>query len=628
MERNNIIPKSAYLIYRQCPRYLWYHVNDRENIPEPDLRARFNFKASYFTGSLAKKCFPEGIEVNREKDTEQDNHKTLELMYLRKPLFGAGLLFKNACFFKDKSYGIYARSDVLLPAENGFAGFSGRPGVPGFLPGSIYPADTACLPDENSDSNINILKETAKPGPDCWDIIEVKITTGIKKVNIYEIAFQKYCYRAAGINIRNCYVMNINAGYMLKGDINPFELFKITEITASIEKLNLNIEKDLQNIAEIISGDYPPQINPGKFCGKPFNCPLKKKCWETVSSKSILFLYSINHKMIKKLKESNIESISDIPLNFSGINEKQKLQIEHTKNGTKYINKSAITNFLKQVSYPVFFLDFETFASPIPLIESTKPYQIIPFQFSLHVLRKPEGAIEHHCFLSDGRSDPRPALLANLRNVFGFAKNHKSFKGTVIVYDESFEHSILRDLVVFDTTHANWIFKVAGRIVDLYNPFKNFYYYNSVQGGSASVKKVLPALTKKNYDEMAISNGDIAAISFLERSNLWKETTAGIRQAVYGTKNSEGSDFGQNAREEKCCNTVENTSQNFGENPYRDNGDNENARKNAGENEATSRENEATSRETEAVRHNLLEYCKLDTEGLYYIMQELEKLII
>jgi hypothetical protein len=595
MERNNIISKSAYLIYRQCPKYLWYQINERKNIPEPDLRARFNFKASHFAGSLAKKCFPEGIEVNRGKDVEQNNLKMLELMGLRKPLFGGGLLFKNACFFKDKSYGIYARTDILLPAENGPAVFDGRFNEPELLHGSICSSDTAGLPEERSGSNINILKETSKPGPDCWDIIEVKITTGIKKVNVYEIAFQKYCYEAAGVNIRNCYVMNINAQYVLKGEIDPFKLFKITEITANIKKLNLQIEKDLQNIAEIISGDYSPPVSPGKFCGKPFNCPLKKECWESVSSKSILFLYSINHKMIKKLNESDIESISDIPLNFYGINEKQKVQIEHTKNGTKYIDKTAIANFLKQVSYPVFFLDFETFASPIPLIENTRPYQSIPFQFSLHILRKPKGQLEHNCFLSDGRSDPRPALLANLKNWFGFAKNHKSFKGTVIVYDESFERSILRDLVVFDTGHVNWIFKVADRIVDLYNPFKNFYYYNSAQKGSASVKKVLPALTKKSYDEMAISNGDIAAISFLERSHLWKETTSGLRQAAYGTKNGAGRVFDQNSRENVRINMDE---------------------------------NEITSRETEVVRLNLLEYCKLDTEGLYYIMQELEKLII
>jgi hypothetical protein len=634
MERNNIISKSAYLIYRQCPKYLWYHINDRENIPEPDLRARFNFKASYFTGSLAKKCFPEGIEAYREKDLQQNNLKTLKLMDLRKPLFGAGFYCKSACFFKDKPYAIYARTDILLPAENGPAGFSERPiGEPEVIPGSIFSSNNACLPDECPGGNTDSLKETAvpKPDPDCWDIIEVKITTGIKKINIYEMAFQKYCCQKAGINIRNCYVMNINAEYILKGEIDPYEFFKITEITSSIKKLNLNTEQDMQNIAEIISSDCPPSVNPGKFCSKPFSCPLKKKCWESVSSKSILFLYSINHKMIKKLKESGIESIGDIPLNFSGISEKQKLQIENTKNGTKYIDKGAIATFLKQVSYPVFFLDFETFASPIPLIENTRPYQIIPFQFSLHVLKKPKGAIEHHYFLSDGKSDPRPALLANLRDVFGFAKNHKSFKGTVIVYDESFEHSILRNLVVFDTGHFNWIFKVAGRIVDLYHPFKNFYYYNSVQKGSASVKKVLPALTEKSYEEMAISNGDIAAISFLERSCLWKETTSGIKQTAYGTERGTGSDFGQNALENVCLDTGgkiftdnnenESTYQNSGKNPCMDNGEDENTCQN-------NLENETINRETEAVRLNLLEYCKLDTEGLYYIMQELEKLII
>jgi Domain of unknown function(DUF2779). len=593
MERNKLISKSAYLIYKQCPKYLWYYINDGESIPEPDLTARFNFKAGHFTGSLAKKCFPEGIEIRREKDPENNHRKTLELMDLRKPLFGAGLLCKNACFFNMEPYGIYSRADILVPAENGLAGFGENSDEPGFLTNSICLTDTACSPDKPSGGII--LKETVNPGQNCWDIIEVKISTGIKKVNLYDVAFQKYCCLLAGIDIRNCYVMHINKGYTLKGEIDPFAMFKITEVTEKIEKINLQIENDLKNMAEIISGDFPPLVNPGKFCGKHFTCPLKKNCWESISSKSILFLYSINHKMIKKLNESDIEAISDIPLNFSGINEKQKVQIEQTKNSAEYINKAAIANFLKQVSYPVFFLDFETFASPIPLIENTRPYQNIPFQFSLHVLRKPKMQLEYYHFLSDGRGDPRPALLTNLRNLFGFGQRVKSFNGTVIVYDESIERSILRDLVVFDTEHVNWIFKVASRIVDLYDPFKNFYYYSPSQRGSVSVKRVLPALTKKSYDEMAISNGHIAAISFLEGSQLWKESTSGIRQAAYEAKNEADKDFDQNSQEQACKNTGE---------------------------------NEIIDEETETVRHNLLEYSKLDTEGLFHIMQELEKLII
>ncbi len=596
MEKNNIISKSAYLIYLQCPKYLWHHINDRENIPEADLRARFNFKASHFTGSLAKKCFPDGVQIDTERGKQQDNLKTLKLMNLRKPLFGAGFLCKNACFFNGQDYGIYARADILVPAENELAGFGQHYGESVILPGDACPdADTASLQDGFAESDINRSEKNAGPGEEGWDIVEVKITTGVKKINIYEIAFQRHCYRAAGINIRNCYVMNINSDYILNGEINPFELFKITEITASIEKLNLDIEKDIENIAEIISGECPPKVNPGKFCSKPFNCPLKKNCWESVSNKNILFLYSINHKMIKRLNESDIGDISDIPLDFSGINEKQRVQIENTKNGTKYIDKEAISDFLKQINYPVFFLDFETFASPIPLIENTRPYQSIPFQFSLHVLRKLKGDLEHHFFLADGISDPRPALLASLREWFGFGKSNKSFRGSVIVYDESFEHSILRDLVVFDTGHASWLFKIAARIVDLYNPFKNFYYYNSIQKGSASIKKVLPALTEKSYNEMAISNGDIAAISFLEGSNLWKEATLGISQSTYGIKNTPDVNIGQNSGENVRPNTFK---------------------------------NEFTAQNTDEVRVNLLEYCKLDTESLYYIMLALEKLII
>ena len=43
---------------------------------------------------------------------------------------------------------------------------------------------------------------------------------------------------------------------------------------------------------------------------------------------------------------------------------------------------------------------------PIPLYAGTRPYQTIPFQWSLHASGG-DGILHHRAFLADGAGDPR-----------------------------------------------------------------------------------------------------------------------------------------------------------------------------------------------------------------------------
>jgi hypothetical protein len=55
---------------------------------------------------------------------------------------------------------------------------------------------------------------------------------------------------------------------------------------------------------------------------------------------------------------------------------------------------------------------------------------------------------------------------------------------------------------------------VLERIVDLLAPFRSFDVYFPGQHGSASMKRILPALTGKNYDALAIQEGSQASEAF------------------------------------------------------------------------------------------------------------------
>jgi hypothetical protein len=46
-------------------------------------------------------------------------------------------------------------------------------------------------------------------------------------------------------------------------------------------------------------------------------------------------------------------------------------------------------------------------------------------------------------------------------------------------------------------------------------PFRDFDYYHPEQKGSVSLKSVLPAVTGRSYDDLAINNGDDASLAYL-----------------------------------------------------------------------------------------------------------------
>ena len=176
--------------------------------------------------------------------------------------------------------------------------------------------------------------------------------------------------------------------------------------------------------------------------------------------------------------------------------------------GQPHVNQHALAEFLSGLEYPLHFLDFETFGTAIPLFDSLRPYQQIPFQFSLHVVRAPGAKPEHVMFLADGRHDPRPEFMLRLRDAIART-------GSIVAFNAAFELGRLRDCCEALPNFAPWLKGVANRVVDLLNPFRSFHYYHPDQEGSASMKAVLPALTGRGYEGLAIQEGATASLEFL-----------------------------------------------------------------------------------------------------------------
>ena len=223
-------------------------------------------------------------------------------------------------------------------------------------------------------------------------------------------------------------------------------------------------------------------------CHKPYDCAFWQYCSRHLPNQSVFKLYRMNFdKKIALYKEGTItfEQLSDEPLN-----EKQRRQVECSLTGTIYINKVEVDKFLSTLSYPLYFLDFETIQPVIPEFQGTHPYQQIPFQYSLHYIEKEGGELKHKEFLGVSGEDSRRSLSEQLCNDI-------PLDACVTAYNKAFECSRLTELAETFQDLASHLLNIRDHIIDLLVPFQQGWYYVPAMGGSFSIKSVLPALSPK-----------------------------------------------------------------------------------------------------------------------------------
>jgi hypothetical protein len=309
----------------------------------------------------------------------------------------------------------------------------------------------------------------------------------------------------AGLRIRRCLVYYINNQYVRQGEIDPKQLFASSDVTSEALARQADLPGNLAAIRAVIGSKQQPDIPIGPYCDDPYECILKDLCWDFLPDQSV-FTLTRSRKGFEWLNAGILE-LKDIPLDTT-LTEPQQIQMEALRSGTTHVDRDAIKSFLQTLAYPLYFLDFETINTAIPLYDRLRPYQKLPFQYSLHIQQAPGEAPAHHGFLAEGSSDPRPTILNNLKNLLGK-------RGSIVAYNSSFEKGILRESSEAFPEFAPWYSAIEERIVDLLIPFRAFSYYNPGQRGSASLKAVLPSLTGKGYEGMPIADGGAASREYV-----------------------------------------------------------------------------------------------------------------
>lgn len=446
------ISKSQYLKGMQCPKALWYYRHRPDLMPAITSIKRYLFDTGHEVGALAQTFFKDGVEI-----TEAYNQ-------IDKAIQSTKLMVANGC-------------PVIYEATAGGSGAYSR---------------------------IDIFKKVE--GTDAWDLIEVKASTGVKDYHIDDISLQRYAFIKAGYRIRKSILMHIDNTYVRTGGIDVQQLFKLEDCTEIISADMDLVEGNVKRLIETVNGTEPV-IDIGDHCFKQFECDYLYHCWQHIPEYSVYNVFSGPKR--DDLLSQNIIDVANIP---DGVEttDRKRIDINAYKTGQEYVDVDAINNFLDTTAYPLFYLDYETIMPGIPLFDHTRPYQQIPFQFSLHVHQEKGGSLDHIEFLHTGSGDPRPSLVNTL-------VSHCGNKGSVVVYNKSFEARINEELAEAFPEHRTRLYNINERMIDLLVPFRSRYLYHPDMKGSASLKSVLPAfIPNMRYDELAIQDGDMASLSYLK----------------------------------------------------------------------------------------------------------------
>ena len=447
-----MISKSQYLKGIQCPKALWLYRKRKDLAPVVSEGKQFIFDMGHEVGELAQKYFGEGIEITEP----------------------------------------YYKIKQAIQSTNNAV----RQGVD-----LIFEA-TACS-DSGAYSRIDILKKVARS--DTWDLIEVKSSTGVKDYHVDDMALQRHAFTGAGYRIRKSILMHINNSYVRSGRLDLQGLFTLEDCTEIVKDKMEEVSAIVADLITLLNSRQEPEIEIGGHCTSPFECDYIPYCWDHIPDYSVYDIFT--GRKLDALLEDHIIDISEVPDNFD-LTDRQAVEISAYKSNKIFSDTAEIEAFLARLKYPLYYLDYETISPSVPLFDNSSPYEIIPFQFSLHVQSKKGGDLKHIEFLHTGADDPRPGFLDAL------VKSCRK-QGSVVVYNQPFEAGVNNRLARKFPAHAASLEKINDRMVDLLVPFRSRHLYHPEMKGSASLKSVLPAFVPDlTYRGLAISNGEVASITY------------------------------------------------------------------------------------------------------------------
>ena len=468
------LSKSLYTRAIQCKKALWLKKYNPKVLTPPDETALAVFETGNKVGDLACQLFPHGKEVPYSKNYD-------EMIATTKQWLDDGV--ENIYEATFNFSGILVMVDILT-IENGEV--------------SIY---------------------------------EVKSSTDVKEIYLHDVSIQYFVLQNLGFKIKSANVVHINNNYVRGDELDISQLFTIVDVTSEVEALQSNIPILLSEFETYLNDkENEPDIDIGKHCNTPYVCDAKEYCWKTqrqIPDYSIFNIFNLGSKKQIELYSRGIVNIGDIPVDFE-LTALQSQAVENYKSQTTFIDKEKIGEFVENLTYPLYHLDFETYQQAIPEYKGIKPFEQIPFQYSLHI-EYADGTLEHKEYLSQDDIDSRYELA--LRLCEDIPKDVM-----VLAYNMSFEKGVIQRLASLFPELEEHLLAINENTQDLMIPFQKKWYVTPAMQGSYSIKYVLPALVpefEKAYKELdGVQNGSQAMNTFANMSTMEEGKKQKMRKAL------------------------------------------------------------------------------------------------
>lgn len=358
-----------------------------------------------------------------------------------------------------------------------------------------------------------------------WRLVEVKSTTDVEDHHIEDVAIQHRVVSRSGVDVASVCLAHVNRNYVFDGEkIDVQRFFKIRNLTRRVEKMQPKLTFQLRSEFTVLAMQQAPDIAPGRHCTDPVTCEFYDHCNPPRSNDHIGYLPRLHASAAEELEEMGVESILDIPDDFD-LSEKQRIACTSVQTGKPWFS-AELRSELETLKYPLYFADFESVNPAIPRFSGMRPFDQLPFQWSVHVQRRPEAEPEHYEFLATDKNDPRREFITSLCDALGE-------DGSIVVY-AAFESQRLSELAMWLPEFAERIKNIQHRLWDLLPVVRNHVYHPAF-AGSYSLKAVLPALVPEmSYDGMAVANGQEAGLAWqsLVRRSFERTEYDRLRQAL------------------------------------------------------------------------------------------------
>lgn len=454
------LSKSKLMAYRQCPKRVWLEVH------HPDLRvvtaaSEKNFATGHQVGAIAQQLYdPTGQGTVIEPFAEGIDAAlalSLTLLDTPQPIFEAGFAAEGAMAF----------ADVLLPVQN---------------------------------------------TPASWRMIEVKSSASVKATHREDVAVQAFVARAAGVPLTAIALAHIDKTWIYPGGGDYQGLLVEKDLTDEAFARGAEVQHWIEGAQSAVAQTTAPAISIGKHCHEPYACGFYAHCQSQApqAEHPIDWLPKpLNKGLLALIANKGITELRDVPDHL--LSAKQQRIKNVTLTNEAYFDQAGAARALAAHTLPAYFLDFETINYAVPIWQGMRPYEQIPFQFSVHRLSE-TGQLTEQAFIDLSGNDPSKAFAEAL-----VAACHEPIP--IFVYNAGFEKTRISELANRFPELAQDLLALNDRVVDLL-PIARAYYYHPSQKGSWSIKAVLPALCPDpnlHYDKLdGVQDGGMAMSAFVE----------------------------------------------------------------------------------------------------------------